>query len=262
MRALVNDLPAWLLAVIFIGGWVAFALAGFKLTDRSGLRSPSTGVDTWVSALSNKVNALFGILLVFVIVSEFNHYKDAQRTAEREATALAEIVRDSRAFPPAEQSTLNAAVAAYGNAVVHDEWKELRDDGRPSGDANALLGDLELAIQRYEPQTESAKVFYGEVATEVNDVVDARRDRIGAADSAIPDVLLWLVFFGGVCFVGTAFGFSAGKDDLLLSMLVPLAALTGAGLFVLVLFDYPFSGTIAISTHAFHEGILQGLIRP
>jgi hypothetical protein len=261
MRTLVDTVPAWVLAIVFVGGSVVLALLGFMLTDKLGLRSPSTGVDTWVSALSNKVNALFGILLVFVIVSEFNHYEGARRTAEREATALAELVRDSRAFPNEQQSAIAAAVIDYGNLVVHEEWDSLATDGTPSPAANRSLGELELTLQRYEPRGPAATTFYGEAADKINDVVDARRDRISAADHAIPDVLLWLVLFGGVCFVATSFGFSAGKDDLLLTMMVLVAALTGAGLLVVTLFDYPFSGSLGVSSAAFHEGVLQGLIR-
>jgi len=142
MRALVSTVPTWGLAIIFIGGTTLLALVGFLLLHRLGLRSPSTGADTMVSAFSGKATALFGILLVFTIMSEFNHVSDAEGTAQREATALAQMVRDSGAFPVDVQASIRAAVAAYANAVVHDEWRELGASGKASEVAAARLGDL------------------------------------------------------------------------------------------------------------------------
>jgi hypothetical protein len=49
-------------------------------------------------------------------------------------------------------------------------------------------------------------------------------------------------------------GARAARDD------PQLAALTGAGLLITVILDYAFSGTVAISTAAFHRGALGLLI--
>jgi hypothetical protein len=55
--------------------------------------------------------------------------------------------------------------------------------------------------------------------------------------------------------------FSRSNDRLLIVLIVAVSALTGAGLLVVVHFDYPFSGSNAISTSAFHQGALATLIR-
>ncbi len=64
----------------------------------------------------------------------------------------------------------------------------------------------------------------------MNDVVTARQDRLTAAGRTLPIPMI--------------------------------AALTGAGPLVAVMLDYPFSGAIAVSHTAFHEGVLAPLIRP
>jgi hypothetical protein len=127
MRALVNDVPAWALALLFVGTPVVLGVVGFLAIHRLDFRSPSTGMDTMVSAFSTRATTLFGVLLVFVIVAEFSHFKETQANADQEAGALAQIVRDSGAFPPGPQQAIRAGVAAYGNAVVHDEWPRLHD---------------------------------------------------------------------------------------------------------------------------------------
>src|SRR5690349_13095879 len=147
MRTLVNEVPVWALSLIFTAGLVALALGGFALSTRLGLRSPSTGADTMVSAFSSRATTLFGILLVFVIVSEFNHFNDTQTTAEKEASALAEIIRDSGPFPVAVRDELRTRVGAYANEVVHVEWDELGRSGVPGPRGLALLAAIEGAVQ-------------------------------------------------------------------------------------------------------------------
>src|SRR3954469_20211765 len=125
MRSLVHDLPIWALALLFLGGLILLSVGGFLAFERLDLRSPNTGADTMVGAFSSRATTLFGILLVFVIVSEFDHYNDTQTTAQKEASALAQILRDSGPAPATVRRDLTAAVAAYADEVVHREWDEL-----------------------------------------------------------------------------------------------------------------------------------------
>jgi hypothetical protein len=262
MRSLVNDVPIWALSLIFVGGVMGLALGGFALANRLGLRSPSTGADTMVSAFSNRATTLFGILLVFVIVSEFNHFNDTQTTTQKEASALAQIVRDSGLFPADIRDKLRGEVGAYANEVVHREWDSLGDSGTPSTRGLTLIAEMEDTVQHYDPATPAARSFYDKLVGQLDDLVDARRDRIQAAGPAIPDVMLWLLFGGAVVFVLTMFAFSAAMDRLLIVLIVAVAVLTAGGLLVTVLLDYPFSSSIAVSSDPFREGVLAGLVQP
>jgi hypothetical protein len=261
MRSLVNDVPIWALALIFTGCTVALALGGFAVANRLGLRSPNTGADTMVSAFSGRATTLFGILLVFVIVSEFNHFNDTQTTTQKEASALAQIVRDSGPFPVVVREEVRSAVGAYANEVVHDEWDRLGRTGEPSPRGLTLIGDIETAVQSYNPQTATTRAFYDKLVGQLDDLVDARRDRIQAAGPAIPTVMLWLLFGGAVVFIVTMFAFSAAMDRLLVALIVTVAVLTAGGLLVTVLLDYPFSSSIAVSSEPFREGVLASLVQ-
>jgi hypothetical protein len=56
--------------------------------------------------------------------------------------------------------------------------------------------------------------------------------------------------------------FSGARDSLLLTLILLLAAVVGAGLFATVVLEYPFSGSLAVSPDVFHEGALEGVVRP
>jgi hypothetical protein len=261
VRTLVSEVPIWGLAIIFIFGMMALALLGFWLVRRTNFRSPSTGIDTFISAFGTRASTLFGILLVFVIVSEYGSYNDAQKSVRSEATNLAEIVRNTQQFPAAPRGRIREAVGAYGHEVVTREWK-LMDEGRHEEAATPLLDGLQHALGRFEPRTESQKVFFAAAVDNYDALVQARRDRLEASDEHIPVPLLVLLFLGAAVFLVTMLPFSSGKDALLGMLVVLLAGLAGAGLFATIVLDYPFTGSIAISSHEFYEGALKGVVRP
>jgi uncharacterized membrane protein YgdD (TMEM256/DUF423 family) len=250
----------WGLALIFIGGAVALGLTGLWLFGRLGLRSPDTGADTTVAAFSNKATALFGILLVFTIVSEFGHVNTAQQAVDNEAAGLAQVVGNAKRFPPAVNADIRGAAAAYRNLVVHQEWRSVSATGQPSP-TPTVIDALRAAIYSYSPNGTAQVELFHQTATLFTALVAARRDRLQAADPAIPSALLWLLLAGSIVFVGSMLAFSRTNDRLLTVLIVGVAALTGAGLLVVVHFDFPFSGSNAISTSPYHQGALATLSR-
>lgn len=259
MRTLVSDVPVWGLVLLFVGGAMLVSAGGFYAARRFDFRSPSTGADTYVSAFGTRASTLFGILLVFVIVSEYGSYQGATKTVRDEATGLAEVIRNTQGFPAAARTRIRDAVVAYGDEVVRHEWP-LMEQGKESDIASSKLDGIQRAIASFEPATESQKAFFGGAVSNFDTVVNARRDRIDAAKEHIPGPLLALLFAGALVFLGTMFVFSAARDSLLLGLILVLAALVGAGLFATVTLDYPFSGSLAVSPDAFFQGALKGLV--
>src|SRR3569833_484824 len=260
MRSLDAALPLWALAILFVVGGAVISLGAFAIVHRSGRRSPDAMKDTMVSAFSGKATALFGILLVFVIVSEFNHFNDAQGTVDTEATALAQIVREVRVFPPADQVRVRAEAAVYARDVTGPELRSLGKHGTESVTALAALERLQRTIQLLNPSGPQQTEYYDKLADEMEELVNARRDRIEAASAAIPNVLLYLLFGGAIAFVLTMQSFSAGAGRVLLVHIFSLGALTGAGLLLTVVLDYAFTGNVAVSMNAYHKGVLGSLL--
>ncbi len=184
MRTLVSDVPTW--AFVPLRRRRARDLAGgFVLTRRFDFRSPSTGAGTYVSTFGTRASTLFGILLVFVIVSEYGSFQGASRTVRAEATNLAEIVRNTQSVPAGPKERIRVAVVAYADEVVHREWR-LMDEGQESDVASSKLDGIQHALAGFAPASEADKAFYGGAVSNFDLLVNARRDRIDASKEHIP----------------------------------------------------------------------------
>ena len=126
LRDLLNDVPIGVLVL----GVVAFVVAAVLLAVwllRRFVPPTREGFDAEVSSqILGSIAALFGLLLAFVIVVEFQNFNDAQASVSREADGLATIVRDSQAFPAADGARVRTAVGAYARVVAEDEWPRMR----------------------------------------------------------------------------------------------------------------------------------------
>ena len=140
----------WVVGVTLLGVWLV----------RRAVPLTAEGFDAEVSSqMLGVVASMFGLVLAFVVVLAFQGYDDAEASVRQEADGISQIVRDSRAFPPTDQANVSAASGAYVRAVVEDEWPQLRD-GHGSTRASTAIDNLYLALQRVQPATAAASVFY------------------------------------------------------------------------------------------------------
>ena len=128
------------LGIVLVGVWAV----------RRFVPSTRDGFDAEVSSqMMGVVASLFGLLLAFVVVIEFQTLSSAGDNVQREADDLGAIVRDSYAFGPAG-AQIGTAIGEYAHLVVDDEWPLMRD-GQESAAAWEGLDDMFSAIRPTSP---------------------------------------------------------------------------------------------------------------
>ena len=118
MRSLVNAVPTPLLVLMVVGGVLGLVqLSVWAL--RRWVPATREGFDAEVSSqVLGVVASLFGLLLAFVVVIEFQAFSGASDNVAAEADGLAAIYRDSRVFDEAGSARVRAAIGEYVTAVV------------------------------------------------------------------------------------------------------------------------------------------------
>ncbi len=150
------------------------------------------------------VASLFGLLLAFVVVIEFQAFSSAQDNVQAEADDLAAIVRDSYAFDGESGASVRASIGEYVSAVIDDEWPLMRD-GEESAAAWSAIDGMFAAMQAYEPTSASEASFYDDSVRHLNTLLESRRDRLGASGSNdLPGLIAALILVGAVVILGYA----------------------------------------------------------
>src|SRR4051812_25350949 len=242
LRGILNDVPSGLLLAAVVSVTCGGVVLAVWLIRRYVPATREEFNSETVAAMLGVLAALFGLLLAFVIVIEFQNHDDGRSNVNTEADSLAAIVRDNQAVGGREADRVSAAVATYVRAIVEDEWPRLRASGEASPHAAAALDTLYETLQGIEPRTHRARAFYEDSVRQLNSALDARRNRLADAQGGLPAELVALIIVGSVAILSYAtlvgsrsFWFHAIGAGL-------IAVLVSFSLVVLLGLRYPYSG--------------------
>jgi hypothetical protein len=256
VRSVVDTVPTFLLVLVVVG-----LVLGIVLLSVWGVRRlvPSTreGFDAEVSSqVLGVVASLFGLLLAFVVVIEFQAFSAAGDNVQGEADDLSAIVRDSYAFGNPAGARIRASIGDYAHAVVDDEWPLMRH-GKESSGAWLRLDGVFTAMQGYEPSSASEVAFYDDSVRHLNSVLEARSNRLDSSDgNDLPALIAALILVGTVVILGYATLVGSKSSAFHAIGAGPIAVVVGFALVVLVALQFPFSGGLAVDPQPFREGAL------
>jgi hypothetical protein len=255
---LLNHIPGLVLALLVVGGTVALAMLGAIVVRRRFPRLVDGDYNPMVTGVLQVYSGLYGILLALIIVSLWTEHADASSSVATEAVDLAQIIRNSEAFPPDAQARIKDAIRSYVHSAVEVQWPIMTKGhwpNRTSGDSTLQV--LFHAVQSFEPTTQSQQAFYAANVTSLNDLIQQRRIRRSHVVLELPVVLKILIYVGAAVMVVTTFIFGAKNPKIPLLFLVSsIALLVGFSMFLIVVLEYPFAGALEVGPSIFKEGAL------
>lgn len=255
MRTIVESVPTAVLVLAVVGFVVGLVLLGVWVVRRF-VPSTRDGFDAEVSSqIIGVVASLFGLLLAFVVVIEFQTYSSAADNVQTEADDLGAIVRDSYAFGPGG-GQIRTAIGTYVHLIVDDEWPLMRK-GKESAAAWEGLDGVFASMQAYTPVSTSEVAFYDDSVRHLNAVLEARSDRLDSSGSSdLPALIAALILVGAVVILGYATLVGSKSSAFHAIGAGAIAVVMGFALVVLVALQFPFSGGLAIDSKPFREGAL------
>jgi hypothetical protein len=261
IRSILNSVPEWALIIIVIAGLPA-VVVGVFLMLRGRLDSWRTDSSSAiVVAVAAMVMTLFALVLAFAAVNLFQGYDEASANVTEEANALGQIQRDVRVFPVAARDRVDGQLIAYINVVRNVEFPAMRDGNATKVQAGVVATDtLFAAMQSYDPVSETQKTFYASAVDRMNDLIALRRNRISASNSALPTAFMVLLLLTAAISILTTFFLRTHKPGLDITLVVMVSMVVGAGLLTVVLLEYPFSGSVSVSSDPFVHGTLARLL--
>jgi hypothetical protein len=175
-----------LVVAIFVVFCTIVAAVGLMLLVRRW--SPPGGSfasSTRSSGVFGVVGTGFSVLLAFIIFIAFASYDRAREQASREAVATSLLYRTANLFSPPEGLELRGALLCYARAVIHDEWRTMRDE-QPSALVDGWLDRMEQIIKTLLIDGERERIAYGHWLDLSAERSEGRRGRLAEAAPLVP----------------------------------------------------------------------------
>ena len=124
------------------------------------------------------LGVIFGLFIAFTAVQVWNDNDRANEAADREASALREVVVLAASFPGEPQARLRALIRRHIEVAATQEWPMI---AHRTATMNIIPRYLAEALQltlALTPFGQGQQIAQREIATELEAALDARRQRI------------------------------------------------------------------------------------
>jgi hypothetical protein len=250
--------PTWLIGVVVVGGLTALSLVALRVVRRRNMVSDRDSES--LGGTLEVVGAIYGIVLAFVIVLQWQSLDTARDAVSDEASALSQFSLDIRVLPPDGRERIEDSVATYLDTVVTDEWHAM-EDGEESLAAHDAFDNIFTTMETVVPQTEVQHTWYDESIGRLNDAAAHRRKRLESLHNELPVPVRVLLFGGGLITLAFVVIHGARRTSTHTFVVAALAALVAYNLYLVVILDYPFSGSVRVTPEPFRQGVLAQLHR-
>src|SRR5262245_23423226 len=155
------------------------------------------------------LGSIYAVLLAFIVFVVWTQFNEARAHVEREANELLDLYRAAGGLSGPARSRVLALAREYAQAVLVSEWPAMSCGGPlGAGVGGPIIDRLWGALHEAERKSELDGSIYGEVLTRLDDVSDARSNRLTSSRTTIPLALRLLLYIGAVTMVASMYLFA------------------------------------------------------
>ena len=263
MSGIVNwmvDLPTFvlflLLALVGFGFTIGLSWLIRRFIEDDVRTKSSTSVTTVVGVIAGSLRGARDL-------------RDRQRMADVQRRAGPRVGRSGRTHrrrrstspcsPEPTRTTIRDALVAYDRSVVCDEIPYLADHQGPNASTREALRKLYEAVATAPPAVREEK-FYDNLVGQVAQVARARHDRINAASSPFPDLLLIVILVTSLALIAAASALDTQHRRWHLVLTTALTILVALNLTLILTLSRPFDGAATVSDSPLREGVPSALL--
>lgn len=249
-QILLYHIPSLVLCIIIVGASLAASVYGVLFMRRAvGHQKLKTHNDI-AGAIFSALAMACTVLMAFVVVVVWQGYDRAAMNVETEANCLMDLRRDSYGLGEGFSRNVYDLTDEYAKAVIEDEWKKMAR-GLPSERVSEAAKKLFALYTYYTPRTDTDMVFFEESVKKLNQMLELRRARLVDSRSGIHPIMWFVLMAGSASTIVFAFFF--GSDNLRSQIIMTslLSVVIGLILFMILVFDFPFTGDTSVGPDAF-----------
>jgi hypothetical protein len=245
--AFVYDLPLWLVGLVLVVVMCLLAALGLRFTRRRILpRLQFVEEDAhFTSTVVHSVMVFYALAVAMIAITVWETYDAAGKIVSSEATAIATLYRDVSAYPDPKREQLQGTLREYTESVITEAWPEQHKGRVPEGGVERI-DRFQGILTRFDPESDGQEALHAETLRAYNDMIDARRMRLDAVQTALPSLMWTIIVVGAALGITGAFFFRVRDARLHTFLVVLLTAFFSLVIFVVFAFDRPFRGEMGI----------------
>jgi hypothetical protein len=203
---------------------------------------------------------IFGLLVGFIAVGVWRDFDGAKGAVASEASALRNAVLLAANFSPEEEAQLRARVSHHIETCVNEEWRAMAEQRATLTLPPAPLIEALQRVLTWTPANDGQRTAQREIATSLENALDARRQRIVISQSTVNPVKWAGLLLQALCTL-IAIAMVHSENRLTGAIAMTLFA-TGIALSVLLIASHnrPFTGAISVSPDLLNQ-VIPGAVK-
>lgn len=252
MIEFIESVPTIVSGAIIVFGFVILALVFGSIVGKIAPREIRIEHNELAGFILAVIGVIYAVLLAFVTIGVWERFQQAETRTYEEAAALTQVYRDAALFPNGGE--VRAALRAYVDGILHDEWPRMQQGGE-SPRVNAELERIDRMVQEL-PVTGAALQDAHQQMLAAMYVALSDRDARLSEDATGINEIMWVVLLSGAAVTigfSTLFGFRSARMQV--AMIGSEAFLIGLVLFLAIALNYPYRGSITVEPKAFQSAL-------
>ena len=245
-----QDGPIWFVGTVIVAVSVIVSCTGLFAFHRFvdvALRRRHNDVAGFTIAI---VGILYAVLLAFIAVTAWETFSKAEDAVDNEANAIGNMFFDTAGVPDPIAARYRKRLNDLVQIVIKDEWPAQhagRTDPSTYEKGWMIIGDLNVDVAHFEPRNQGESNMHSELLQDLNLLFSSRRTRQLEATHHIPEVVWWILFFGGILTIAFTYLFGAENFKIHMAITAGVSASLALVIVLIVAFDYPFRGGVTIT---------------
>jgi hypothetical protein len=233
---------------------VVSSLAGLFLTRPLvrrllGASGQYNDVVSWVFA---GIGVFYGLALGLIAVGTWENFSGVDAQLSKEVASIAALYNDLDGYPQPLRTKLEDSLRTYTRFIVEQDWPAHRK-GEGNDEGTRMLHAFEDVVMEFEPTREREKIIHAEVIKSLDEVVEARRLRLGAVSTGLPAALWAVVLLGAVLNTTLLYLFWVENVPLHALLVAIFATFIALLLFLTAAMDNPFRGHFSVSPDGYQD---------
>ncbi len=259
MFSWIYNYPAWLMGLVFGGGFMAFALAGM-FAVRPIFHKLIHGRDRTNEMVSLNIasfSVFYGILLGLVAVGVYADYASTGDLIEREASTVAALYSDASALPEPHRTLLMADLRDYAKETIERDWPTQARGEVPKG-GTERINTFQKHLLAVHATERADEIAYAEAAAQFEKLVELRSNRLVKVASGIPNLMWIVVLIGAVFTIGIIWMLDM-QVNVHAILTAVISMFLGVVIFLIAEMDHPFRGDVLADSGAY-QLVYSGLM--